>query len=125
MSDVDEILASGQYGDRRGRRWEHQASLSWDEVAGFYRTEEIGWCRMRGLSLVGEIITHDQMRLLIERDQHRDVCLGMWECHDHPAPRVAVIESDYGSFAPNSRIYDQHDTLAEAMDAARALAVTS
>lgn len=70
-------------------------------------------------------ISREAMRLLIERDQHRGVCLGLWDCADHPVPRVAVIESDYGSFAPNSRIYDQHSTHSDAMNAARALAVAA
>ena len=113
MSTIDEILASGKYADRRGRTW----SRCGDERGRHW------WKQFFRFPL--DDITPAHMRLLIERDQHRDVCLGLWDCADHPVPRVAAIESDYGSFAPNSRVYDQHSTHSDAMNAARALAVAA
>ncbi|AZL13811.1 hypothetical protein CXR25_14015 [Brevibacterium aurantiacum] len=115
MSTIDEILAAGRYTDRRGRRWEHIVETdSWAAPA----PDDDGdpWKHI-------EWRHSEKMRLLIERDQHRGECRGLWDCADHPVPRVAVIESDYGSFAPNSRVYDQHSTHSDAMNAARALAV--
>lgn len=116
MSAVDEILATGQYTDRRGRGWDYVETVA-------------SWCSpeidAEGVSWGCHYLDPTQMRLLIERDMHRGVCPGFWECADHPVPRVAAIGSDYGSFAPNTRIYDQHTTLPEAMDAARALAVAA
>lgn len=114
MSSVDEILATGRYKDRRERKW-FKAALSGRWESPLRIDPEKGQTYLS--------ISRDAMRLLIERDQHRDECLGLWECTDHPVPRVAVIESDYGSFARNSRVYDQHSTHSEDMDAARALAV--
>ncbi|MGO2818943.1 MAG: hypothetical protein ACTIA4_12785 [Brevibacterium aurantiacum] len=113
MSSVDEILVSGEYESRTHglvqRCRENCSGNGLWVCAGHFEP----WEHLRT----------DQVALLIERDQHRDECLGLWECTDHPVPRVAVIESDYGTFARNSRVYDQHSTHSEAMDAARVLAV--
>ena len=65
------------------------------------------------------------MRLLIERDMHRDVCPGLQTCKEHPVPYVwiGVSGSPYHEPAWGFNDGDYHDTLPEAMDAARALAV--
>lgn len=123
MSTVDEILATGQYTDRRGRGWDYVETIaSWcsPEIDG----EGVSWgCRYFDAA---------QMRLLIERDQHRDECRGMVSCPDHPVSRVLASEGwefrDGGQFfaiPPHGycRVGEFHRTLSEAMDAARALAV--
>lgn len=112
---VDEILATGQYRDRRGRAWS-AAREGWTNFD--LRTRTITFLR------------REHMRLLIERDQHRDVCPTLCICDDHPVPFVqasefigfgeyAVVDTRISSDEPQERF----DTLPEAMDAARALAV--
>lgn len=112
MSSVDEILATGHYTDRRGREWKnitHWNVESW--AAEPYGKPDI---------LPGE------MRLLIERDMHRDECCGNRECEDHPVPHVyrayrsALWHAHPGGARPFAETFTTH---AEAMDAARALAV--
>ncbi|WP_172170988.1 hypothetical protein [Brevibacterium sp. CT2-23B] len=101
MNTVDEILASGRYTDRRGREWQH----AW-----------FGWWTPRG----GVELPPAQMRLLIERDQHRATCPGLWTCTDHPVPAVTLSRT----FRP--RVYvdgEPYAWFSEAIDAARALAV--
>lgn len=109
MSSVDEILATGHYTDRRGREWKnitHWNVESW--AAEPYGKPDI---------------LPDEMRLLIERDMHRDVCPGFRDCAFgiHPVPIVYHAEL-LGWWMVNTRRLDA-GTLAEAMDAARALAV--
>lgn len=110
---VDEILIGHEYLDRRGRRWQKLI-------------EPAGWVNMSE----HRFLTRNQMRLLIERDQHRDVCPTLRICDDHPVPFVqasefigfgeyAVVDTRISSDEPQERF----DTLPAAMDAARALAV--
>lgn len=121
MSAVDEILERGLYTDRRGREWVRRLFLRpntrW--VSIIRDSDGIGW--------PGEKISDDRMRLLIKRDQHRDVCVGLHWCDSHPVPRVhfnihtgapIVIAGDEYIFADGG--FSSH---AEAMDAARAWAV--
>ena len=129
MSTVDEIMHGGEYIDRRGRRWCNLVDLKWDADAAVMRTTKIGWCRMRGLTKYDPPISGTHMRLLIERDQHRDVCPRVGVCRNHPVPRVTFC--DVGGFdvwAAGELTRAEFArpciaTLAEAMDAARALAV--
>ena len=109
---VDEILATGRYTDRLDRYW----------VRG--RVYDEHWYQCQS----DQSITDTHMRLLIERDLHRDECEGLRWCEDHPVPFVqtsdyhgdfAVVDTSLSSDEDQSR----HDTLPEAMDAARALAV--
>lgn len=120
MSTINEILSTGRYTDRRGRKW-FKAVLSgrWESPLRIDPAKGQTY-----LSLNREV-----MRLLIERDQHRDVCEGA-DCGDHPVPivRVNYIESGcvaweiVPSGSPEGRLLAI--THAEAMDAARALAAT-
>ena len=107
---VDEILIGHEYLDRRGRRWQKLI-------------EPTGWVNMSE----HRFLTRNQMRLLIERDQHRDVCPGLHDCGDHPVHHAVfyrwerafrVYEPD-----PNSVETIRCETLPEAMDAALAWAV--
>lgn len=105
MSAVDEILHGGEYTDRRGRRWT--------------RSHFNNWTAPRPPQ-VSALADESQMRLLIERDQHRATCPGLWDCADHPVPAVTLSRR----FSP--RVYvdgEPYIWLSEAMDAARALAV--
>ena len=114
---VDEILASGQYTDGRGREWLYDGDFDiW--VASVQTYENV-------TSIEG-IIDPDHMRLLIERDQHE--CKGLSRCIDHPVPIVLVFEGYFGAQSAGPLDIDDlkrpmRETLAEAMDAARALAV--
>lgn len=111
MSTVDEILETGWYTDRRGRTWRRLP------LSGRWAGQVIDH---QGIHWAGQKIAPTQMRLLIERDQHRGECPGLYRCHFHPVPIVWRGPAsgdwcvDYSSW---------HDTLPEAMDAARALAV--
>ena len=114
---VDEILATGRYNARDGQIWLRDM---------FKHDGWIGWFS-RGGSDVPRV-TDAQMRLLTERDQHRDVCPGLIDCDNHPAPSVLLTkggELEFLVFGPRQvrsiRAFDYHS---EAMDAARALAVS-
>jgi len=115
---VDEILATGKYTDRRGREWNHSTYLNVES----WRAKPYG--RLE--------VSPAQMRLLIERDQHE--CIGLRRCRSHPVPNVLALQDDisgarwghgFGVYRPG--VSDDReawvDTLPEAMDAARALAV--
>ena len=115
---VDEILATGQYTDRRFRLWEHSQNM---------RTGEECWMIWEPYFRRTEL-TPAQIRLLIERDQHRDECPGLNACNGHPVPSVitpiAWGSRDfevYAAWANTTSTFKQ--SLPEAMDAARALAV--
>ena len=116
---VDEILATGRYTDRRGRAWDY-----FDTRVDYDR-----WQRWESRGDEDLILEPDEMRLLIERDQH--VCQGLWRCFDHPVPHVLSAEWDrdrFGGFmvypaGDSLAIDEEYDTLPEAMSAARALAV--
>ena len=108
---VDEILATGKYTDRRGREWVR------GEVC------EGHWYQYQS----DQLISDSEMRLLIERDLHRDVCPGLHDCGDHPVHHAVfyrwerafrVYEPD-----PNSVETIRCETLPEAIDAAIAWAV--
>lgn len=77
--DVDSILASGRYVDRRGREWLYDPDFDIWVVS--VQTHEY-------VTNIEGIIDPAQMRLMIERDQHRDVCPGLRDCDDHPVPNV-------------------------------------
>lgn len=112
---VDEILATGQYRDRRGREWVKAAGLQVGGVYTWFIRHDTEWVR------------EPQMRLLIARDLHRDECPGLHDCGDHPVHHAVfyrwerafrVYEPD-----PNSVETIRCETLPEAIDAARAWAV--
>lgn len=118
---VEEILAAEMYTDRRGRTWHYL-----DTIVDYDR-----WQRWEHYSAEDLILEVSEMRLLIERDMHRDACDGLYNCGDHPVPVVEIdgpVISRTGCYyvrAPKSRrrVGHKHD-LESAMDAARALAVT-
>ena len=115
---VDEILATGQYTDKRGRAWNYDPDFDvWVE----YSSPE------DGILHLGWIVDTKDVRLLIERDQHRGECPGLHDCGDHPVHHAVfyrwerafrVYEPD-----PNSVETIRCGTLPEAMEAARAWAV--
>lgn len=109
MSTVDEILATGRYVDRRGRKWK------------IVRSPRIGiWWGTPHTDDLMLVLHENKMRLLIEREQHRDECPGLWTCEDHPVPAVTLSRM----FRP--RVYvngEPYAWFSEAIDAARALAV--
>ena len=79
---VDEILAKGHYTDRRGREWRnitHWNVESW--AAEPYGKPDI---------------LPEEMRLLIERDMHRDECAGLWGCVIHPVIHVYQEHGERG-----------------------------
>lgn len=111
MSFVDEILASGRYMDRRGRGWDYVETVA-------------SWCSpeidAEGVSWGYRYLDTAQMRLLIEREQHRDECPGLWTCEDHPVPAVTLSRM----FRPRVFVNGEpYAWFSEAIDAARALAV--
>lgn len=128
MSIVDEILASGRYTDRRGRVWVkcpvHPVELN-----------DCWWTYGRPIPGKYEHKPGPSMRLLIERDQHRSECRGLWKCRNHPVMRVVgsrIFKGGMTHVIPatgDSYVFRDDDggceywSLAEAMDAARALAV--
>ena len=114
---VDEILATGQYRDRRGREWKRGPSFvcnrDWFYLNGIYK---------------GGYANDTEMRLLIERDQHRDECEGLGYCLGHPVPHVIVARYRPAMFSIHeaggrSEVVDFRHDLPAAVDAARALAV--
>ena len=107
---VDEILATRFYLDRAGRGW--SAVTFWASAKGLDTVQK--WACPAGL------LSQDQMRLLIERDQHRDECPGLYNCMNHPVPIVW-----YGGISEGwcVDLGNWHSSLSDAMDAARALAV--
>ncbi|MDN5586042.1 MAG: hypothetical protein L0G69_05695 [Brevibacterium sp.] len=84
MSTIDEILASGRYTDRPGREWA-ELGRAWVLVDPGYWA---GWAMSESLGV-------QEMRLLIERDQHRVECLGLWECANNPVP---VVHFENGAY---------------------------
>ena len=118
MMTVDEILATGRYTDRRGRVWRRSPYQEW-----VHSPNERFW-----------VYTPREMRLLIERDLHRDECPGLRLCRSHPVPNVLALQDDisvpkwghgFGVYRPGPGDDREAwlDTLPAAMDAARALAV--
>lgn len=105
MADVDAILASGEYRDRKGRTWVLTSRLlgapEWAHDVGD------GWF----------VRTPDQMRTLITRDLHRDKCPGLALCERHPAPQV--WKEGHSWFLGTGWEVIEYPTLAAALDAAR------
>ena len=119
---VDETLASGQYTDRRGRRWRRCTAPMCELGDGWFTW----WRPTRDHGMIHP--SKDQMRLLIERDIHRDECLGLHACGTHPVPIVMVDEGYFAVQSAGPLDIDDlkrpvQETLSSAMDAARALAV--
>lgn len=122
---VDEILATGRYTDKRGRAWNYDPDFDvWVEYSS----------REDGILDLGWIVDTKDVRLLIERDQHRDECPGLEMCWSHPVPSVLIdVDGLFWVSPANSDAMDallsgyngdpEYDTLHAAMDAARALAV--
>lgn len=113
---VDDFSEDGWYVDRRGWHWfraEHQRGQ-------WHHFEEWGEWHL----------TDAQMRLLIERDKHRDECVGLGSCPDHPVPIVcqnfnedgATAWEVVGAHSGSGLIFDLPH--AHAMNVARALAVS-
>lgn len=111
---VDEILATGKYTDRQGREW-HLC-----RHGGFACMRWHNGHPSRGLE-------PGEMRLLIERDQHRGDCPGLRYCESHPVPHVARGGERgfevWGSGDITDDMPEDFSTLPAAMSAARALAV--
>ena len=118
---VDEILERGWYTDRRGRKWAKHT----------YPHGTVEWVSPLGNGAC-YINTFEEMRLLIERDQHE--CIGLRLCRSHPVPNVLALQDDisgakwghgFGVYRPGTGDDREAwvDTLPAAMDAARALAV--
>ena len=107
---VDEILATGQYTDRRGRGW-------------YFDETHSDWVRSP-LTVKSHSISPCQMRLLIARDKHRVECKGLLGCRTHPVPVVTIQYNEDGLIIYETDYTRRtYPTLPEAMDAARALAV--
>lgn len=107
--DVDAILASGTYADRKGRVWK-----SWEDFTGDY----VEWIAESYTT----VLTPDRMRLKIVRDLHRDECPGLRECFTHPVPQVFTDEDGDFCAYPALGMPDLgtwHPTLGVALDAAR------
>lgn len=116
---VNEVLASGEYADRRGREWRHiHQDGRW-----FYEPDGMWFKDGRKVIRVARA---DEMRLLIERDQHRDECVGLWDCTDHPVPVVHVERGAFWVGVPGSpyAIGARYVSLWHAMNAAYRLAVS-
>lgn len=106
------VMEPGWYVDRRGRRWRKNMRGRWVHLVA------IGDL---GLEYVRR--THDQMRLMIIRDAHREIGCSPRDCKFHPVPVVAKVWGD-GWFAsrPGYRNEEIYPTLAEAFAAAERLA---
>lgn len=117
MSTIDEILATGEYESRtHGLIQRCREACSGNGLwvcAGHFEP----W----------EHLTTEQVAKAIERDQHRDECPSLVECDSHPVWSVAYarLTGGWNALAPYQDLYrDQgFTTHAEAMSAARALAV--
>lgn len=66
------------------------------------------------------------LRMLIERDEHRDVCPGLRWCLTHPVVSVDRnrLSKSWQVWGPGDWHRTSRGTHSEAMDAARALAVS-
>lgn len=114
MSTVDEILAAGWYTDRRGRKWRRLP------LSGRWADQVIDH---QGIHWAGQKIEADQMRLLIERDQHRDACPGLALCRAHPVPFV-ILWPLATAIPARSTIGKTRNTMGEALEEARRMAVS-
>lgn len=113
--DVDAILASGEYRDRKGRTW-FRCETPCVHGGGWWLPR---WSRVNRLE--DWHLTPDQMRTLIERDMHRAVCPGLRWCASHPAPHVIYWRGSrhYVAYNLATRQTETHPTLGAALDAAR------
>ena len=107
MADVDAILASGSYTDRRGTWWGYMRGID-------------RWVDRE----VTTDLTPAQMRQKIVRDLHRTECPGLQACGNHPVPRVILRRwgrmSGLWGVTPGLGLAPiWRDTLTEALDAAR------
>lgn len=108
------LPTSGVYTDRTDRVWVLIDHATW---------------MLTGHARRPVVLDDAQMRLLIERDQHRGECRGLQSCNSHPVPNVISAHpwGQLGFEAYPARsgfdIGEVFNTLPEAMDAARALAV--
>lgn len=111
---VDEILASGRYTDRRGRRWTRSNYGIWMHPVAFHPV----------LGVRSETRQLNEMRLLIERDMHR-CSTALQYCANHPVP-VVWKSRPFKDFAAKSKHGGGwFSTHSEAMDAAYRLAVAN
>ena len=115
MADVDAILASEEYRDRKGRTW-FKCVTPCAHGGGW-------WLASKGLTrrLEDWHLTPDQMRLKIIRERHRAVCPGLRACASHPAPHVIYWRGSrhYVAYNLATRQTETHPTLGAALDAAR------
>lgn len=124
LNAVDEILAAGRYTDYPGHVWELCTVADCREQGKWWSFNDMA---RNG----GRHLTVAQMRLLIERDQHRDECPRVGVCQNHPVPRVTFCDVGgfdiwaAGELARAEFARPCIATLPEAMDAARALAMDS
>lgn len=115
---IEEILATGRYTDRRGRDWAELTTV-------WLLLDPWRWPDKPKR----ESMTVSEMRLLIERDMHRDECPGIRRCDSHPVHFVQVYRgfpvTRFVAYGPNEFDDEQayFHTLSLAVDAARALAV--
>lgn len=94
MSDVDAILASGVYVDRRGSRWE--------------RTDQGGYTQWWSED-EWPCIEHADMRRLIERDLHRAPKREAWQdLGDKLAVEMPGIEDEPRIEALAKALYCEH-----------------
>lgn len=102
--DVDAILRSGHYMDRKGRFWMRNAIEWWTDTSRPWRS-----------------IPPSQMRTLILREQHREVCPGLRACEGHPVPHVVTYRGAgyFSAFGPYDGGFRRRPSLTEALDAAR------
>ena len=104
MKDVDAILRSGEYTDRRGSRWGHV------RTAGLW----VLWADPSRVRL-----TPAQMKRLIVRDLHRAECPGLDSCGAHPVATVAKgARGGWATFPPRCDVGRVRPTFAEAIAAA-------
>ena len=101
--DVDAILASGEYRDRKGRTWQPLG------VGGVW------WH-----SPSDRTLTPDQMRFKIIRERHRGECPGLSACEGHPVPHVARHDRRlWHAYPPHGVASNLYRTFGAALDAAR------
>ena len=114
MADVDAILASEEYRDRKGRTW-FKCVTPCAHGGGW-------WLASKGLTrrLEDWHLTPAQMRTLIERDLHRNECPGLSACEGHPVPHVARHDRRlWHAYPPHGVASNLYRTFGAALDAAR------
>lgn len=124
--DIHAILASGRYVDRRGRAWDRCPDIC--SLGGGWWSS--GTARPgKDQKLSDWHLTPDQMRLVIERDQHRTDCPGVRYCVTHPVPILwcSRLGGSYVVIRPRTVKPEKgiYSTISAAMDAAYKLAKES